>query len=494
MRKLFLATCLLGGISLLSLLAGLETKRDPKSSAYWLLIQEIDPQTQTYTYFLTSPDGDIRRPVMTSPDENRRWYLGWSVDGKYIFYRVNQATSKTPQIGIYRYDVDTRQTELLIVSEENNLQVDFQPSYNQEFIAIRIIGNGHTPIYILDGQGELLHELPDNYSTSMMWAQDSTQLYYTHWRESGLGLSRLDMDTFVEQPSSWQEPYYRYAPDKTAYAFFEDNLRDVWHVYDIITGNTTPLTPEEQAGYFVVGWLNKDWLLATRASNDENDYGLYRVHPDGSDWEEIYHLPSPINAWLTPFLNGQSEWIYFEYINAENQHILQRIHIETLETEEIIDNLYPDMMQIDYLNTYFSEPDYVKWLPEINRLMWLSRAENTEQFMLYRSHPDGTQRETLFSFDWDHAYIKILVSPDNQWVYLSMASPQRGGILETSVWRVNLTEPRHEKILNSNGTLVDISPPVNLRYDVLRLQYIGGGLFIFAVLGLILTRQRQRFT
>ena len=478
------------GVSLLIITVWLGFWRKPDQVAYWLLVREPTTQINQFEYFLASPDGQIKKALIPSVPDNFNWYLGWSPDGQYIFCRVNLVASQTAQSGIFRLDIYSGEIELLVEASLGLDEIVFTPSPNRKWLALSIPRHDDQNVYILGANGSPAYTLPKLSISLIYWSQDSQAIYYGDYSEGRFQQFRISIDNYQAEVVVWAETYYRYSPDGTAYAFFEDDKRDVWYIRNLETEAITPLTPPDETGFFVLGWLSHDWILIEQNGLETGATGLYRVRPDGSDWQLLYEIEESTQPRFLPFWDAKAEWIYFDNFTDSGEHTIERFHINTLDHESIIADFKPIETTFHPLNSYLGEPTHVLWVRELDTLIWWQPINNIpSHFELRQVQADGTDEQVLFKVDEYYEFFDIQVSPDNQWLYINLASSTRNG-WETQIWRANLHERQQEQIFAENTELVAISPPIEMDYSAERLKLGGIGLIILTGLGVVLFRKR----
>jgi Tol biopolymer transport system component len=127
-----LGLVLIGMGSLLSYL------RQEPSPAYWIITEKAPDFPQFYGYYLMDSSGAIRQRLDTATAaSNSTWFVTWTPDGRYVFYRVNDNRDGQPH-GLYVYDLRRNERRMVIEANigRNSVTMNLSPDGHWYMVTI----------------------------------------------------------------------------------------------------------------------------------------------------------------------------------------------------------------------------------------------------------------------------------------------------------------------------------------------------------------------
>jgi len=114
------------------------------------------------------------------------------------FGSTNQPIPQEARWGIYSLDINTDKVDLIYSSENEIINMQFNPSTNKIAFSQKVEGvtDEASEIYTIDENGRYLQRLTDNdfMDTYPIWSPDGSQIAYLAWPNATLDINIMDAD------------------------------------------------------------------------------------------------------------------------------------------------------------------------------------------------------------------------------------------------------------------------------------------------------------
>jgi Tol biopolymer transport system component len=245
------------------------------------------------------------------------------------------------------------------------LSIIRQKQSTAEWIAFISNRSGTYQVYIMSPIGENIHQVSD---ASIILGD--TYPVLLSWRAKNADLDYLTVNS--------SEVYQHYLINPRTY-------------------HTQPLE-QVQPNYNPLDWSpDGQWVTYTDIV-DNQDFWIFRMHPDGSAKSRIFNL----QGWFArPTFSPDAEWVVFDMYYKEKS-ILARVRVDGSKFKVIVQK-----EGLSYLGDSRWSPDG-KWIA--------FTAHDGVNYNIYLVHPDGSELTKLTPKMTEGFEIMSSWSPDSQWI------------------------------------------------------------------------------
>lgn len=433
-----LMLCITGGLFLI--------RRHDDAALFWMTTRITNDQPGYYGYYLISPDSShIRRIGSGTSSSNGEWYLGWSPDARYLYYQKISFRNREPE-GIFRYDVQKKQSDLVLERPLNPQLVHFYPSPDKQWAMVVIAHNSEFELFTLEmGSSSLKAIYEGTFEADfgpmlMHWADDDWFYFQDRDRQgyhiNTVGDIKADIETVYQVTSPNDD------------AVLELTI-DGWTLTQQ-DGSSHVVFPRH---YNIVKWFESDWVIMTEWLGDDDlpiEVRYHRARPDGSEFQTLYVGTLASNLfWL-----NDPDVVFVEQYDAPSQERnLLEINLTSGQTRELISQ-YGRMLSPTAQYRLSTPPTMIM---AGERLIWQKRYDNRLGLFALDIHEGTSQRLLEMPYFYDD--YEVWVSPRSDHIYVTYYSMRPNTQQNFHIVGIDLATGESDSITGEHHELLAISPP-----------------------------------